>query len=86
LWLASLLCTLAFSPRASASTETLLLPNPGPGTLELGGRWQFKTGDDSAWAAPGFDDSAWESIAVDQPWGAQDGVEGSISLTAPALA
>jgi hypothetical protein len=62
-------------PRAIAGTastaETLELPNPGPGTVDLGGKWQFKTGDNPAWAAPGFDDSGWERIGVDRPWGAQ---------------
>jgi hypothetical protein len=56
---------------APPTPETLTLPNPGPGIAELGGPWQFHTGDDPAWAAPAFDDSTWEKIAVDRPWGAQ---------------
>jgi hypothetical protein len=43
----------------------------GSGTVALGGKWEFKTGDDMAWASPAFDDSAWEKIGVDRPWGEQ---------------
>jgi hypothetical protein len=43
----------------------------GKGMVELDGPWQFHTGDDPAWAAPGFDDSGWERLRGDDTWGAQ---------------
>ncbi len=41
----------------------------GSGTRPISGLWQFHTGDDLAWAQPGFDDRGWERIPADQPWG-----------------
>ncbi|MGD0890881.1 MAG: SpoIIE family protein phosphatase [Terracidiphilus sp.] len=60
-------------PAASArrAPETMVIDNFGKSSVPLDGMWQFHTGDDPAWAAPGFDDSNWEQIAVDQPWGSQ---------------
>jgi diguanylate cyclase len=43
----------------------------GRGTFALDGQWEFHTGDDMAWAAPGFDDSNWEQIDISRPWGDQ---------------
>lgn len=43
----------------------------GGGTVALDGPWKFHTGDDPAWASPGFDDSRWEQIDISQPWGDQ---------------
>jgi hypothetical protein len=75
LCLAALVSVTALSTQAALAApptlDTLTLPNPGPGIEELGGPWEFKTGDNLAWAAPGFDDSSWETIAVDRPWGVQ---------------
>ena len=42
-----------FAPAA----DTLVIQGLGKSTAELGGKWQFKTGDDMAWASPSFDDS-----------------------------
>ncbi len=33
--------------------------------------WQFHSGDDMAWAAPGFDDSGWEQIEAGRSWEGQ---------------
>ena len=41
------------------------------GLATLDGPWQFHLGDDSAWAAAGFDDSGWEQLDAGKPWGAQ---------------
>jgi hypothetical protein len=75
LCLAALVCVAALCPQAAQgalpAADTLTLPNPGPGVEELGGPWEFKIGDNLAWAAPAFDDSTWEKIAVDRPWGVQ---------------
>jgi cephalosporin-C deacetylase len=32
------------------------------------GNWQFKTGDDIAWASPQLDDTQWENIAIGMAW------------------
>lgn len=42
---------------------------PGAGvraTLNLDGQWRFHTGDDPAWADPGFNDSDWPAISLSQ--------------------
>ena len=39
--------------------------------MPLGGLWEFKTGDNLAWASPGFDDSQWERLRVDESYSAQ---------------
>jgi hypothetical protein len=49
----------------------LVIEGLGAATADLGGDWQFHTGDDLAWTSPTLDDSAWESIKVDHPWGEQ---------------
>ncbi len=36
--------------------------------MEVGGKWQFNTGDDLAWAQPGYDDSGWEQLRGDDTW------------------
>ncbi len=45
--------------------------DPGKGFVEVGGNWHFRTGDDLAWAQPGYDDSSWEQLRGDKTWGAQ---------------
>lgn len=37
----------------------------------LDGPWRFHTGDNTAWANPGFDDSHWSLLNADHPWGEQ---------------
>jgi hypothetical protein len=66
--------SLSFAATQSASAPavpTLNLEGLGKGADALGGRWQFKTGDDMSWAAPGLDDSEWEQIGANATWGAQ---------------
>lgn len=75
-WLRGLLafaiCSLAVSAFAPpACAETLVVQNPGTGSVALGGQWQFHLGDDLAWANPALDDSGWEPIRADATWGAQ---------------
>ena len=64
---------LSFAPPAAwaAAPVPLVLDGMGKGTVELGGPWQFRTGDDPAWSQPGYDDSQWEHLTADQPWGGQ---------------
>jgi Stage II sporulation protein E (SpoIIE) len=56
---------------AAPRPDTLVIGALGQGTVELGGLWQFKTGDDPGWASPGFDDSQWERLRVDRTYGRQ---------------
>src|SRR5277367_3951049 len=47
------------------------IQDPGKGFVEVGGLWHFRTGDDLAWAQPGYNDSDWEQLHGDKTWGAQ---------------
>lgn len=57
------------SPPPAATVHTVKAL--GKGSVSLDGAWQFHTGDDMAWAAPGFDDSHWATIKADETWGSQ---------------
>jgi hypothetical protein len=56
---------------AKPAADTLVVGALGQGTVTLGGLWEFKTGDDPAWASPSFDDSQWERLRVDRTYGRQ---------------
>ena len=64
-----LVCSLL--PRALAYGDTFRTHDPGTGSVEISGPWQFHTSDDMAWAKPSYDDSGWEQIRGDDTWGAQ---------------
>jgi hypothetical protein len=64
-----LLC-LALPVRGQDATS-FKTQDPGKGFVEVGGNWHFRTGDDLAWAQPGYNDSSWEQLRGDQTWGAQ---------------
>jgi hypothetical protein len=49
-------------PMWGQDTLAFKTQDPGKGFVEVGGKWHFHTGDDLAWAEPGFDDSSWEQI------------------------
>ena len=36
--------------------------------VKLDTNWKFKTGDDPAWASPGFDDASWGTIDPKTIW------------------
>ena len=66
------LFAMASQPAAGAEPAAkLIIPDVGPGMVEVDGDWQFRTGDDLGWADPAYDDSAWEHIKADDTWGAQ---------------
>jgi hypothetical protein len=71
--LAGILCHAqqAGSGAASVPPSTFVLRDLGRATVPLDGLWQFKTGDDPAWASPNFDDSSWQEIEVGRPWEGQ---------------
>jgi hypothetical protein len=66
-----MLFACAILPSDAEDTATFKTPDPGKGVVEVGGMWHFHTGDNLAWAQPGFDDSGWEKLRGDQTWGAQ---------------
>lgn len=57
---------------AALPASLLVLDGLGKGTAPLGGRWQFREGDNPAWADPSFDDYFWAQITADKPWGLQN--------------
>jgi len=44
----------------------------GNSTAVLGGLWKFHTGDNMAWAQPGFNDAAWGTMDLTPPKGSYD--------------
>ena len=58
-------------PAAVGQAEALKAQDPGRGYVEVGGKWQFNTGDNLAWAQPGYDDSGWEQLRGDNTWSTQ---------------
>ncbi len=55
----------------STAAAPVVIEGLGKGTFTLDGPWQFRPGDDPAWASPTFDSSDWEQLSADQPWGKQ---------------
>jgi hypothetical protein len=49
----------------------LVMQGLGLATAPLDGAWQFRPGDNSAWASPTLDDSTWEAIQVGRAWEGQ---------------
>ncbi|MDW5267465.1 MULTISPECIES: PP2C family protein-serine/threonine phosphatase [Acidobacteriaceae] len=49
----------------------------GNAAVELSGPWRFHTGDNMAWAQPGFDDSGWTEMDLTPPPGTADATLGS---------
>lgn len=49
----------------------------GNAAVELSGPWKFHTGDNMAWAQPGFDDSGWTDMDLTPPPGTADATLGS---------
>lgn len=75
--LVSLLACAILSLHPSRAGAQSILAAPlaidglGKGTFTLNGPWQFRPGDDPAWATPTFDSSHWEQLRADRPWGSQ---------------
>jgi hypothetical protein len=63
-------CAVACA-QVPAASRVFALRNLGRATVPLDGAWRFHTGDDPAWAAPGFDDSGWQAIDVGRAWEGQ---------------
>lgn len=70
-----LLSGIALAALFSACDASETAPVPvqlGHSVVSLNGPWKFHTGDDPAWADPGFDDSTWEPVDLTPPPGAHD--------------
>ena len=63
-----LACLLAAN---AAWGQTFRTRDPGTGSVAIGGKWQFHTGDNLAWASPAYNDSDWEQLNGNTTWGAQ---------------
>lgn len=69
---ALLMAVLSAAPLAAlAAPAPLVVHDLGRATQTLDGPWQFHTGDNPGWAAPGFDDSSWQALQAGVPWDAQ---------------
>ena len=69
------------TPAASASPDGSGQVVLGASTLQLTGPWKFHTGDDRAWADPGYNDSRWEDMDLTPQSGVKDpflGVSGFV--------
>jgi hypothetical protein len=69
-WRTLLLACLVLSA-SRARAQVFQTSNPGTGSVAVEGKWQFRTGDDLAWASPAYDDSGWEQLRGNETWGAQ---------------
>jgi hypothetical protein len=69
-WRTLLLTCLVLSA-SRARAQVFQTSNPGTGSVAVEGKWQFRTGDDLAWASPAYDDSGWEQLRGNETWGAQ---------------
>ena len=58
----------------------------GDAAADLDGRWKFHTGDDMAWAQPGFDDSGWGTMDLTPPKGSHGYAPGWTSEGYPGYA
>jgi phosphoserine phosphatase RsbU/P len=62
---------LAFSSCLALPAQTFSLITDREPVVSLNGLWRFHTGDNPAWADPGFDDSNWPLIRSGESWAAQ---------------
>jgi len=64
--LAALITALFAAPANAALCSTTGSPQF---SVDLAGQtWKFRTGDDLAWTAPGFDDASWQDRVVPDDW------------------
>jgi hypothetical protein len=66
-----LLASLTGLVHGLESSGPLVVRGIGTGSVPLGGQWNFRTGDNHAWASADFGDSDWKSIDIAKPWGDQ---------------
>ena len=68
----ALLALMLLFSAAHARAQTFQTQGSGPCQVAVGGKWQFHTGDNLAWANPAYNDSGWEQLRGDEPWGEQN--------------
>ncbi len=78
-WARHVLPVLLAFPAIVPAQSTIVL---GSATAQLTGPWRFHTGDDAAWAHPGFNDSAWGTMDLTPPQGSYDPYSGSSGFVA----
>jgi hypothetical protein len=61
-------------PALLTAQSTIIL---GRASVQLTGPWRFHTGDNPAWAQPGFDDSHWSTMDLTPPLGSFDPYKGT---------
>jgi hypothetical protein len=66
-----LLLMLPLTGFGQSGTDPLVLNGLGRMALPVDGAWQFRIGDDLAWASPALDDSGWQPIRVGRSWEGQ---------------
>lgn len=59
--------TAAVSTSAATHPQQPVQVTLGSSATDLFGPWRFHTGDDPAWANPGYDDAAWETVDLHAP-------------------
>ncbi len=59
-------------PAPATATAGALQVTLGDSAVDLFGPWRFKTGDDPAWAQPGYDDTGWNPVDLHSPDGPAD--------------
>jgi len=67
----TVLLALLAAPGMRAYGQPFIAQNPGPGSMTIGGKWQFHLGDSLNWSNPSVDDSNWEQLNADDRWGDQ---------------
>jgi hypothetical protein len=72
-----LLLSLSGQLVAAQNRPTAMQVTLGNAAVELSGPWKFHTGDNMAWAQPGFDDSGWTNMDLTPPSGTADATLGS---------
>jgi hypothetical protein len=69
LFLAMVLMPLGFVQATHA--QTFDLEQNREQVTDLTGLWRFHSGDNPAWAEPGYNDSGWKLLRSDEPWSVQ---------------
>lgn len=74
-----LLLLLSFGGQwaTAQATPAAMQVTLGNAAVELSGPWKFHTGDNPAWAQPGFDDSGWTDMDLTPPPGTADATLGN---------
>ncbi len=67
----AVLSILVLAILSLADAQTFSFQSDRMPVVELNGKFRFHTGDNPAWAQPGFNDSVWKLLRSDEPWSVQ---------------